>query len=83
MCERMNNLSKIRHKKDAQGIHNRARRRLFTLKEAAVYLGRGVDSTRELVYRRELRVIQEGRGKVWIPVDELDRWIDDKLRFIA
>ena len=74
-------LLKIQKKSDAQRIDSPVRRRLLTLKEASAYLGRGVDSTRQLIYRREVRVIQEGRGKVWIAVDELDNWIQRKAHF--
>ena len=77
----MDNLLKMKPKQGTQGIDSPVRRRLLTVQEAAVYLGRGVDSTRQLIYKRELKVIQEGQGKVWIAVDELDNWIQRKAHF--
>lgn len=57
--------------------------RLLTLAEAAIYLGRSHDSVRELLYERELRCVQRGdRGKIWIPVDELERWIERNLDYL-
>ena len=56
----------------------RLEKRLFTLKEAAHYLGRGLDSTRELIYGGELPVVQRGeRGKCWLDIKDLDSWIDN------
>jgi len=51
-------------------------RRLLTIKEAAEYLGRSVDSMRELLYSHELKCIQKGKGKIWIDMRDLDEWID-------
>jgi len=62
---------------------NGVRPRLLTLKEAAVYLGRSVDSVRELLYQQELRCIQRGpRSKIWLDRHELDEWIEQNLRFM-
>ena len=36
--------------KQAQGICNSVRQRLYPLKDAALYLGRGIDSLREMIY---------------------------------
>ena len=53
-------------------------KRLFTLKESAHYLGRGIDAMRELVYRREIPVIQQsGRSKIWLDVMDLNVWIEE------
>ena len=60
---------------------NPVRPRLLSLKDAALYLGRGTDSLREMVYRHELRVIQEGTGKMWFDLRELDEWISRKLHY--
>lgn len=60
---------------------NPVRPRLLSLKNAAVYLDRGTDSLREMVYRREIRVIQNGRGKMWFDLRELDDWIDRELHY--
>jgi len=72
---------KIQVKNTGNCIYNPVRPRLLSLKDAASYLGRGTDSLREMVYRRELRVIQEGKGKMWFDLRELDNWIDRNLHF--
>ena len=62
-----------------QRANNKAapRQRLYSLKEAAVYLGRTVWSVRELVWSRELPVIQSGRGgKQYLDINDLDEWIE-------
>ncbi len=67
---------------DAQGIHY-PMRRLLTLEEAAIYLGRKVSSLRELVYAREIPVVQLGdRSKIWIDIQRLDEWIDSHEKYL-
>jgi excisionase family DNA binding protein len=67
--------------KKAHRIDNPVGRRLLTLKEAAAYLGRSVDSMRELIYSRSLPVIQLGeRSKVWIDIIDLDAWIEQQKK---
>ncbi len=57
-------------------------KRLLSVPEAAIYLGRGIDAVRELIYRRELRVVQRGeRGKVYIDKADLDTWIEKHKHF--
>lgn len=61
----------------AQRIHNPMSKRLYTLKEAAEYLARPVFSVRELIWKGRLPVIQEAeRGKQYVDVHDLDRYID-------
>lgn len=61
----------------AQGIHNPLSKRLFTLKEAAVYLGRSVWSVRDLVWKRILPVIKEpGARKYYLDISDLDAFIE-------
>ena len=60
-------------------------KRLFTLPEAAYYLGRTVPAVRALIYRGELgRGVQDGpRAKIWLPKEDLDAWIDKSIRPLA
>lgn len=51
-------------------------RRLLTAAEAAEYLGRTEGAVRQLVYRREIPFVKQGRV-LRFDVRELDRWIDD------
>jgi excisionase family DNA binding protein len=62
-------------------IPYRISKRLFTLKEAAIYLGRGLYGVREMVWRGELPVIQSGR-KQFIDIIDLEAYIArNKKRF--
>jgi excisionase family DNA binding protein len=57
-------------------------KRLYTIPEAAKYLCKGVDAVREMVYRREIPIIQRGeRGKVYLDLLDLDAWIRTNKRF--
>ena len=62
----------------AQRINNPLRlKRLYSVKEAATYLGRGEDSMNELIDSREILVVQRSkRGKRWLDVMDLDKWIE-------
>jgi len=52
-------------------------KRLYTVEEAALYLGRGVDSVREMIWRREIPIVQRGdRGKIWLDIEDLSKWIE-------
>lgn len=50
-------------------------KRLFTLKEVAIYLGIGLYTVRELIWRGELPVVRN-RRKQLVDVMDLDAWID-------
>jgi hypothetical protein len=57
--------------------------RLLTIRESARYLGRSEVSMRALVYKGVFPVIQEGeRSKIWLDVNDLDEWIDNKKRYL-
>ncbi len=58
--------------------------RLYTLAEAGQYLGRSTYSVRELVWAGKIPVIQhKPRGKQWVDVCDLDKFIDIEKRIIA
>ena len=50
-------------------------KRLYTLKDASLYLGRPVSSIRTLVWSGKLPVIQDGR-KMYVDVNDLDLYIN-------
>ncbi len=61
----------------AQGIGNPVRKRLFTVKEASEYLGRGVWGVRDLIYKREIPVVKEqGARKQYLDIVDLDNYIN-------
>lgn len=57
------------------GTAEPVRKRLFTIKEAAVYLGRPVWGVRELIWAGKLPYIQDGR-KYYLDVNDLDKYIE-------
>jgi excisionase family DNA binding protein len=59
----------------AQGISNPLTKRLYDLKEAAVYLGRPVFSVRTLIWHGALPVIKDGR-KMYLDIYDLDKYIE-------
>jgi excisionase family DNA binding protein len=53
------------------------RKRLFTLKEAAEYLGRSEWGMRELIWKRAIKVVREPRGrKIFLDLQDLNEYID-------
>ena len=59
----------------AQRIANPFNKRLFDLKEAAIYLGRPVFSVRTLIWNGALPVIRDGR-KQYLDVYDMDAYIE-------
>ena len=58
-------------------------KRLYTLAEAGQYLGRSVYSVRELVWAGRIPVLQHRpRGKQWVDIRDLDKFIDTEKRTI-
>jgi hypothetical protein len=62
----------------AQGIHNPVRKRLFTLKEAADYMGRSVWGMRDLVWSQVIPVVKQGGcRKMYLDIKDLDEFIEN------
>ena len=52
-------------------------KRLFTVKEAAQYLGRSAYSMRSLIWSGKIPYIKNGEGgKIWVDRFDLDEWIE-------
>ena len=49
-------------------------KRLYTLKEAAAYLGRSDWGMRELIWARRIPVVREGR-KIYLDIDDLEEFV--------
>jgi len=63
--------------KRAHGITNPLAKRLYTLKEAAEYLGRSEWSMRELVWARKIPVVrQEGGRKIFVDILDLMEFVE-------
>jgi hypothetical protein len=61
--------------KKAQRIDNPLHKRLFDLKEAAIYLGRPVFSVRTLIWDGALPFIKDGR-KLYLDIVDMDTYIE-------
>ena len=56
-------------------------KRLYTVKKAAVYLGRTDWGVRGLIWRGRLPEVRDGR-KIYIDIKDLDRYIERNKRII-
>ncbi len=62
---------------NTHGIHSAVHKRLYTLKEAAEYLGRSVWGMRELIWSRKIPVVKEANGrKIFIDVLDLENYVE-------
>jgi excisionase family DNA binding protein len=60
-----------------QGIRNPIFKRLYTLREAAEYLGRSVWSMRDLIWSGRLPVVKEsGSRKIYIDIVDLEAFVN-------
>jgi len=50
-------------------------KRLYTLKEAACYLGRSDWSVREMLWSGKLPYVKDGK-RIFLDIRDLDEWID-------
>jgi excisionase family DNA binding protein len=63
--------------KTEQRIKNPLPKRLYTIKEAAEYLGRGVWGVRDLIWKGILPVVKmEGGKKLYLDIRDIDLFID-------
>lgn len=61
----------------APGISNQVRKRLYTLKEAAAYLGRSEWGMRELIWAGMIPVVkQRAARKIFLDINDLDRFVE-------
>ena len=66
--------------KGAPRMPNPLPKRLFSIKDAAAYLGFSVRSIRNLVYSRQLPIVRLGT-KMFFDIKDLDLWIESNKRF--
>ncbi len=63
--------------KKAQGSAIPVRKRLYTLKEGAEYLGRSAWGMRELIWAGTIPVVKPRTGrKIFLDVQDLDRFVE-------
>ena len=54
-------------------------KRLYSIKEAACYLGRSVWGLREMLWAGKLPYIKDGR-RILLDIDDLNAWIDENKK---
>jgi hypothetical protein len=58
-------------------IKNPLVKRLYTLKEAAMYLGRGEWGMRELIWARKIPVVKpDGGRKIFVDIIDLENYVE-------
>jgi len=63
--------------KKEQGIANPLGKRLYTLREAAIYLGRAVWGMRELIWAGEIPIVRgDGNRKIFLDIVDLNEYIN-------
>ena len=65
-----------KEKRKTNGTYKSVSKRLYTLQEAATYLGRGL-GMRELVWSGEIPAVKgENARKIYVDIIDLDNYID-------
>ena len=60
----------------AHGIGHPMVKRLYTVKEAAVYLGRSIWGVRELIWAGRIPVVRPEGRKIFLDILDLEKFID-------
>ena len=60
--------------KREQGISNPLPKRLYTISEAAHYLGRTLWSMRELIWKGSIPIVREGK-RIFVDIADLDSYV--------
>jgi hypothetical protein len=58
----------------AQGIYNPLPKRLYSLPEAAHYLGRTLWSMRELIWKGSIPIVREGK-RIFVDINDLELYV--------
>jgi len=66
----------INKKSKARRIKNPLKKRLYTIPQAAEYLGRSVYSMRCIIWAGKLPIVRDGK-KIWLCIHDLDAWVEN------
>ena len=53
----------------------RHQKRLYSIKEASVYLGRTVWAVREMIWAGKIRYVKDGR-RILVDILDMEKWIE-------
>lgn len=65
---------KIKAEKIGQGMSNPSPKRLYTLPEAAHYLGRTLWSMRELIWKGSIPIVRDGK-RIFVDIRDLEAYV--------
>ena len=65
----------IRGKKRAHGMFNPLPKRLYSLPEAAHYMGRTLWSMRELIWKGSIPIVREGK-RIFVDIADMDAYAE-------
>lgn len=68
------NSSKNQDVRRVQGINNPLPKRLYSLPEAAHYLGRTLWSMRELIWKGSIPIVREGK-RIFVDINDLELYV--------
>ncbi len=60
---------------DTKSSGERKKKRLYSIPEAAAYLGRSVWSMREMVWAGKLPAVRDGR-RIFVDLEDMNTWIE-------
>lgn len=52
------------------------KKRLYSIEEAAIYLGRTVWAVREMLWAKKIKCVRDGR-RILLDIHDMDKWIED------
>ncbi|MFH0774173.1 MAG: helix-turn-helix domain-containing protein [bacterium] len=65
----------------AHWIDNPVRKRLYSIKDASVYLGRSVWAIREMLWAGKIPYVKDGK-RILLDINDMDSWIEkNKTQF--
>jgi excisionase family DNA binding protein len=66
----------------AESASNEPKKRLYSVKEAAIYLGRTEWAVREMYYKGKIPCVRDG-SRVLFDIRDLDAWIEKSKEQLA
>ena len=62
-------------------VGQRINKRLYSIKEASIYLGRSIWAVREMLWAGKLPYVKDGR-RILLDINDMESWIDkNKTQF--
>jgi excisionase family DNA binding protein len=63
-------------------VSQRPNKRLYSLKEASEYLGRGIWAIRRMIWNGEIAYVKAGQRRILLDIKDMNDWIEkNKTQF--